>query len=206
MSASNEAKPEDVKVEEKPKEETPNEEQKKEETPKEETPNEEQKKEETPKKSPSEMNLLEVVMDFMKMEKKEIALTPKVQCLLLRLPSVDKKHLDNVETFFNQIMQDKKIDMKDLPALMGLVQELFIMYDILKSKANSFDIGATLRVMIQLLLQYKSDVFKDTTEEQKKAILESLDMVLELCTQMIELKDTQKKLKKWFSFMPCVSA
>lgn len=201
MSASNEAKPEDVKVEEKPKEETPQEEQKKE-----ETPNEEQKKEETPKKSPSEMNLLEVVMDFMKMEKKEIALTPKVQCLLLRLPSVDKKHLDNVETFFNQIMQDKKIDMKDLPALMGLVQELFIMYDILKSKANAFDIGATLRVMIQLLLQYKSDVFKDTTEEQKKAILESLDMVLELCTQMIELKDTQKKLKKWFSFMPCVSA
>mgnify|MGYP001301101337 CR=1 FL=1 len=193
--STTEVKPEDVKIDEKSKEE---------EKPKvEEEKTDEQVK---PKKTPSEMSLLEVVMDFIKVEKKDIVLTPKVESLLLKLPCVDKKHLDNVETFFNQIMQDKKIDMKDLPALMGLVQELFIMYNVLKAKANAFDIGATFRVMIQLLLQYKSDIFKDTTEEQKKSILESLDMILELCTQMIELKDTQKKLRKWFSFLPCVSA
>lgn len=199
-----EVKPGDVKIDEKSKEEEkPKVEEEKKEEQKEEVKTDEQVK---PKKTPSEMSLLEVVMDFIKVEKKDIVLTPKVESLLLKLPSVDKKHLDNVETFFNQIMQDKKIDMKDLPALMGLVQELFIMYDVLKAKANAFDIGATFRVMIQLLLQYKSDIFKDTTEEQKKSILESLDMILELCTQMIELKDTQKKLLKWFSFLPCVSA
>jgi hypothetical protein len=174
------------------------------ETPKQEV--EVPKEEEKVKKAPSEMDLSEMIKDIIASEKKDIQMIPKVEALLLKLSIVDKKHLDNIEIFFNQIMQDKKIDMKDLPALMSLVQELFILYESLKAKASSFDIGAILRVLIELLLKYKKDLFQDVTEEQKTAILASLDMVLELSTQLIELKDTQKKLKGWFSFLPCVSA
>ena len=155
-------------------------------------------------KPKSEMNLLEIVLEYTKLEKQSILLTPKVKSLLQKLPTVDKKHLENVEGFFDEIMKDKKINMKDLPALMGLVQELFIMYKSMKTKVNSFDIGAVLRVLIQLLLQYKLEKDESTTSEQKNAILESLDMVLELSTQMIELKDTQKKLKGWCSSFCCI--
>lgn len=164
------------------------------------------KEEEKAKKAPSEMDLSEMINDIIASEKKDIPMIPKVEALLLKLSSVDKKHLENIEIFFNQIMQDKKIDMKDLPALMGLVQELFILYESLKAKANSFDIGAILRVLIELLLRYKNDIFQDVTEQQKTAILGSLDMVLELSTQLIELKDTQKKMKGRFSFLPCIFA
>ena len=111
------------------------------------------KEEEKVKKAPSEMDLSEMIKDIIASEKKDIQIIPKVEALLLKLSIVDKKHLDNIEIFFNQIMQDKKIDMKDLPALMGLVQELFILYESLKAKANSFDVGAVLRVLIELLLQ-----------------------------------------------------
>ena len=186
---------EDVKLEEKPETSEP---QKQEvEVPKEE---------ENVKKAPSEMDLSEMIKDIIASEKKDIHMVPKVEALLLKLSDAEKKYLDNIEMFFSQIMQDKKIDMKDLPALMGLVQELFILYETLKAKSNTFDIGAVLRVLIELLLKYKQDLFQDTTEEQKTAILASLDMVLELSTQLIELKDTQKKLKRWFSFLPCISA
>lgn len=192
--SSVEVKEEGVKLEEKP--ET-NETQKEVEV---------SKEDEKVKKNPSEMDLSEMIKDIIASEKKDIHIIPKVEVLLLKLSVVDKKHLDNIEIFFNQIMQDKKIDMKDLPALMNLVQELFILYDSLKAKANSFDVGAVLRVLIEVLLKYKKDLFQDVTEEQKIAILASLDMVLELSTQLIELKDTQKKLKRWFSFLPCISA
>ena len=154
-------------------------------------------------KAKNEMNMMEIVLDFMKVDSEELPLTPKVKALMKKLPGVDKVHLENVEGFFTEIMKDKKIDMKDLPALMGLVQELYIMYDVLKTKANAFDVGAVFRTLIQLLFMYKLEKDESITEEEKTAILASLDMVLEMCTQMIELKDTQKKLKQWFSFLPC---
>ena len=87
-------------------------------------------------KPKSEMNLLEIVLEYTKLEKQSILLTPKVKSLLQKLPTVDKKHLENVEGFFDDIMKDKKINMKDLPALIGLVQELFIMYESMKLKVK----------------------------------------------------------------------
>ena len=153
------------------------------------------------KKAPSEMDLLEIIKDSIDSEKKDIV-SEKVKPLLLKLSIVHKKHLDNIETFFNQIMKDKKIDIKDLPVLIGLVQELFIIYDELKAKIKGSDIGAVLRAFIVLLLQYKCDLFQDLTEEQKTDILASLDTILELSTQLIELKDTRKI--RWCSFLPCI--
>lgn len=153
------------------------------------------------KKAPSEMDLLEIIKDSIDSEKKDIV-SENVKPLLLKLSIVHKKHLDNIETFFNQIMKDKKIDIKDLPVLIGLVQELFILYDELKAKIKGSDIGAVLRAFIVLLLQYKCDLFQDLTEEQKTDILASLDTILELSTQLIELKDTRKI--RWCSFLPCI--
>lgn len=175
-----EVKTEDVQIEEKPETSEPLKEE---------------------KKSPSEMDLLEIIKDSIDSEKRDIV-SENVKPLLLKLSIAHKKHLDNIETFFNQIMKDKKIDIKDLPELIGLVQELFILYDELKAKIKGSDIGAVLRSFIVLLLQYKCDLFQDFTEEQKTDILASLDTILELSTQLIELKDTRKK--RWCSFIPCI--
>lgn len=170
----------------------------------------EEKKEDVPKeedkileKSKDEMNLLEVVVHYLGTEKAEIPLTPQTEKLLKQLPAVDKKHLENVEGFFNEIIEDKQINMKDLPHLIGLLQELFLMYDSLRLKASAKDVSVIIKTLIQLLIMYKLENSDKLTKEQKDAILQSLDTVLELCIQMIDLKDAQKKCKKMLYFLPC---
>lgn len=170
------------------------------EAPKEEAPKEEDKILEKPK---DEMNLLEVVVHYLDSEKTEIPLTPQMEKLMKKLPAVDKKHLENVEGFFNEIMEDKKINMKDLPHLIGLLQEIFILYDSLRMKASAQDVSMIIKNLIQLLILYKLENSEKLSKEQKEVLLQSLDSVLELCVQMIDLKDTQKKLRKWLGFLPC---
>jgi hypothetical protein len=167
---------------------------------KEEAPKEEDKILEKPK---DEMNLLEVVVHYLDSEKTEIPLTPQMEKLMKKLPAVDKEHLENVEGFFNEIMEDKKINMKDLPHLIGLLQEIFILYDSLRMKASAQDVSMIIKNLIQLLILYRLENSEKLSKEQKEVLLQSLDSVLELCVQMIDLKDTQKKLRKWLGFLPC---
>ena len=173
------------------------------EMPKEE--NKEESKEESKilEKEKHEMNLLEVVTHYLGSEKTEIPLTPQMEKLMKQLPAVDKKHLENVEGFFNEIMEDKKVNMKDLPHLIGLLQELFLLYDSLRMKASAKDVTMIIKTLIQLLILYKLEHDNRLTTEQKEELLQSLDTVLELCIQMIDLKDTQKKCKKYLGFLPC---
>ena len=97
------------------------------------------------------MNLLEVVIHYLGSEKSEIPLTPKIEKLMKKLPAVDEEHLENVEGFFNEIMEDKKINMKDLPHLMGLLQELFILYDSFIFKASAKDVSTVVGLLFNYL-------------------------------------------------------
>jgi len=166
----------------------------------EEAPKEEDKILEKPKE---EMNLLEVVTHYLGTEKTEIPLTPQIEKLMKRLPVVEKEHLENVEGFFNEIMEDKKINMKDLPHLMGILQELFVLYDSFIFKASAKEVSTIIKTLIQLLILYKLETGDKLTKEQKEGLIQSLDTILELCIQMIDLKDTQKAWKKVLKFLPC---
>ena len=123
--------------------------------------------------------------------------------LLEKAPKIDKSHFENIETFFTQIMKDKKVDIKDLPALIGLVQELFTVYETLKSKIKASDVGTILKCIFQLLILYKFEGEDYITKEEKEHLIASIDTVIVLCIQMIDLKENNKKLKKWCGFLPC---
>ena len=156
-----------------------------------------------PLKPKKEMNLIEIIMDYLKVEDGEIVLTPEVKKLLEKAQKIDKTHFDNIETFFTQIMKDKKIDTRDLPALIGLVQELFTVYEALKSKIKASDVGTILKCIFQLLILYKFDGEDYINKEEKENLIASIDTIIVLCIQMIDLKDNNKKLRKWFRFLPC---
>lgn len=166
----------------------------------------EEKKEEAavPPKAKSEMNLAEIVVDYLGLEKPEIELTPKLKKLMQRIPTVEKSHLDNIEKFFTKIVEDKEINMKDMPELVGLMQELFILYNTLRLKVDAYDIGTLFKVLIQMLVLYRLESSDKLTQEQKDALVNTLDTIVGLCSQMIELKDAQKALKKWCVFIPCL--
>lgn len=166
----------------------------------------EEKKEEvvTPPKAKSEMNLAEIVVDYLGLEKPEIELTPKLKKLMQKISTVEKSHLDNIEHFFTKIVEDKEINMKDMPELVGLMQELFVLYNTLRLKVDAYDIGTLFKVLIQILVLYRLDNSDKLTQEQKDAIVNTMDTIVGLCSQMIELKDAQKALKKWCVFIPCL--
>jgi hypothetical protein len=189
----------DEKVEEKPVENK--EEEKKEEVKLEEKKEEVAKVEEPPKKK-SEMNLAEIVVDYLGLEKKEVELSPKLQKMMAKLPAIEKIHLENVEKFFNKIIEDKEINVKDMPSIVGLMQELFFIYDDLRMNASATDIGKVFNVLIRVMVMYKLEESDKLTQEEKDAILNTLDTCIGLCKQMIDLKETKKAMKRWL-WTPC---
>ena len=184
VKLTEEVKSEDVKVEEK----------------KEEEKKEEEKKEEV-KKDRKDMSLAEAVVDALGVDLEDIELTPSVKKMMKKLPAVDGKYLKNVESFFDKIVEDKEINAHDIPILLALMQELFLLYDELRMKVSSFDVGQTLKVLVQILMLYKLKDSDVLTQEQKNGIFSSIDALLQMSTNMIELKDTAKQARSWFNWM-----
>ena len=147
------------------------------------------------------MSLAEAVVDALGVELEEIELTPRVKTMLQKLPSVDEKHLKNIESFFNKIVEDKEINAQDIPLLFALMQELFLLYDELRMKVNAFDVGQTLKVIVQVLILYRLKESDVLTKEQKDGLVSSMDTLLQISTEMIELKDTAKKARSWFNWI-----
>jgi hypothetical protein len=121
-------------------------------------------------------------------------MTPRVKLLLKKLPKVDEKHLNNIETFFKVIVEDKKIDMKDVPACMSLIQELFILYESLRTKVSSADIGSLLETVVKLLILYRVKDTKVLSGEQEESVMKSLDILIALAVEMMDLKELSKKV------------
>ena len=170
-------KTEDVKVEEKKPEEKKT---------------EEKKEEPKPKKDRKDMTLAEIIEDVVSLD--EVNLLPRTKVLLKKLPKVDVKHLDNIESFFKIMMNDKKIDMKDVPVCMSLFQELFILYESLRARVSSADVGNVLRVLVDVLILYRLNDTKTWTAEEQESILKVLDTLIAMAVEMIDLKEKSKKI------------
>lgn len=154
-------------------------------------------------KERKDMTLAEAIVDALGVELDETKLTPSVLEMMQRLPTIDSKHLTNIETFFLKIVEDKKLNAADVPTLFLLMQELFQIYGELKVKATTSDVAETLQVLLQILILYK---LKDTTiltMEEKESMLELLDNLIKMCTDMIEFKDTMKKSRSFLQGWIC---
>lgn len=177
-------------------------------TEKEETTKPEETKPEVVNKPKSEMNIVEVISDFLKSkDNTQITLTPEMRKIFRRLASkklVDKSSVEKIETFFNEIIKDKKIDVKDIPSIIGLMKELHALYESLKVKITSEEVGFILKTCVKLLIIYKCDNNPDIGLKVKSAILKNMDTIIDAAVEMIEYKDLQKKLKSVFRFIPCM--
>lgn len=177
---------------EKPTEATKTEDVKVEEKKPEEKKTEEKKEEPKPKKDRKDMTLAEIIEDVVSLD--EVNLLPRTKVLLKKLPKVDVKHLDNIESFFKIMMNDKKIDMKDVPVCMSLIQELFILYESLRARVSSADVGNVLRVLVDVLILYRLKDTKTWTAEEQESILKVLDTLIAMAVEMIDLKEKSKKI------------
>ena len=158
----------------------------------EEKKTEEKKEEPKPKKDRKDMTLVEIIEDVVTLD--EVNLLPRTKVLLKKLPKVDVKHLDNIESFFKIMMNDKKIDMKDVPVCMSLIQELFILYESLRARVSSADVGNVLRVLVDVLILYRLKDTKTWTAEEQESILKVLDTLIAMAVEMVDLKEKSKKI------------
>ena len=111
------------------------------------------------------------------------------------------KYLKNIETFFNTILADKQVNMTDIPVVMSLVQELFLLYDSLRFKISGNDIGSLFEFLIKLMILYKVKGTDALSLDQKETILKVLDCFIKAAVNMIELKETSKKMNSiWSKF------
>ena len=163
------------------------------------------------KKDRKDMDLVEIIQDVVSTKDfSELSISPRVMRLLTRVSKKeDAKRWENVEAYFKIIVQDKKVDAKDLPVIMSLMQELFILYDGLRLRFTSKEIGEVLKSVIELLVLYRLKDSADLSEEQRGAVMTSLDTFIGLSVEMIDLKAKAKqvnsRLAKLVKALSCIS-
>jgi hypothetical protein len=179
----------DIKKEEEPK--------KIEETKKAEEPKKEEPKKEEPKKDRKDMSLVEIIEDALNAKDSEVELVDQVKPFLQKLLKSETKHFENIEAFFKVMMEDKQITMKDVPACMSLLQELFLLYDKLKARVSGADVGKTFKALIELMVLYRLKDSSIWTDAQREDIMKVLDTLISLSVDMMDLKETSKKMNSW---------
>jgi hypothetical protein len=163
------------------------------------------------KKDRKDMDLVEIIQDVVNTKDfSELSISPRVMGLLKRVSKKeDAKRWENVEAYFKIIVQDKKVDAKDLPVIMSLMQELFILYDGLRLRFTSKEIGDLLKSVVELLVLYRLKDSADLSEEQRGAVMTSLDIFIGLSVEMIDLKAKAKqvnsRLAKLVKALSCIS-
>ena len=163
------------------------------------------------KKDRKDMDLVEIIQDVVSTKDfSELSISPRVMRLLKRVSKKeDAKRWENVEAYFKIIVQDKKVDAKDLPVIMSLMQELFILYDGLRLRFTSKEIGEVLKSVIELLVLYRLKDSGAFSEEQMGAIMSSLDSFIGLSVEMIDLKakakEVNSRLAKLVKALSCFS-
>ena len=157
-------------------------------------------------KSKKEMNLSEILLDFLRADSNKIEITPKLKQMIALLPLMKSSedalsHLEIMEDLFSKIIADKQINVMDMGEIIALLKEMYIVYETMRITVTSEEVGKVFKVLVQVFIQYK--LGNQMSDDEKMQIISSIYNILSLCTQMIELKENTKKLKKKMSCIPC---
>lgn len=145
---------------------------------------------ESPKVAKKDMPLYDIIKEYLGKESKEIVLSPRVIHMFNRLLQLDTTNLENIEKLFNKIMEDKKVNAKDTPAIVLVVKELYRFFkQLFIRKVVPADCGLILKTIIYLLLTYRYDEDPETKEAVKDEIFNVLDSVIGSCIDLIEFKE-----------------
>jgi hypothetical protein len=128
-------------------------------------------------------------------------LSPAIQSQLLVLTKMDPVFLTKIEDFFGKLIQDKKINVLDLPVLAAILQELYLLF--LKSNIpenTPAQNAEVLKILVHILVSNQlSNSSNSLSVEEKDGIVNSLDLVLSSCISLMEL-NTLPIMKKCCCF------
>lgn len=130
----------------------------------------------------------------------KIKVTPLIKDMVILLSTIRSDTLEKIEILVGKIMEDKKVDVKDAPVIILLIEEVYKVYMEMEMRDVSADDCATLMKLISVgIYNYK---FKDKfTEEERDAILEGFNLIIDTSVTLIDLKETIPKPK---CFSKCV--
>jgi hypothetical protein len=130
----------------------------------------------------------------------KIKVTPLIKDMVILLSTIRSDTLEKIEILVGKIMEDKKVDVKDAPVIILLIEELYKVYMEMEMRDVSADDCATLMKLISVgMYNYK---FKDKfTEEERDSILEGFNLIIDTSVTLIDLKETIPKPK---CFSKCV--
>ena len=154
----------------------------------------------------NEMNLSVLLLHFLRLESNKKTLTSKMKQMIVLLPLMKSgenamSHLENMEVLFTKIVADKKINVMDTREIIELLKEMYIIYDTMQLSVTAEEVEKVFKVLVQVFVEYK--LGNQLSAEEKDVLIGSINTILTLCTQMIDLKETTKKLKKKVGFCPC---
>jgi hypothetical protein len=130
----------------------------------------------------------------------KIKVTPLIKDMVILLSTIRSDTLEKIEILVGKIMEDKKVDVKDAPVIILLIEEVYKVYMEMEMRDVSADDCATLMKLISVgMYNYK---FKDKfTEEERDSILEGFNLIIDTSVTLIDLKETIPKPK---CFSKCV--
>lgn len=156
-------------------------------------------------KAKKDMNLSEMLTDFLKADNKGVELTPKIKQMIALLPLIKSNHdptnghLANAEVLFNKILADGEINVNDMYDIIGLLREMYLIYDTMKLKVSAEEVEKVFKLLIQIFVEYKLDSYTQIPDDKKDLIVRTIDTILTLSTQLIDLKSTRKKKLSYFT-------
>ena len=155
------------------------------------------KKEEEQEEKPSLKSTLKSMVDN---PDEKLKFTPLIKNMVILLSNIRSATLEKIEILVGKIMEDKKVDVKDAPVIILLLEELYKVYMELEMRdVSAADCATLLKIVSVGMYNYK---FKDKfTEEERDTILEGFNLIIDCSVTLIDLKETIPKPK---CFSKCV--
>ena len=130
------------------------------------------------------------------LDKYSIQLTPEIKHIF-NLLVADSKYFDDVEKSLKLIVQDDKIDAKDVPQIMILLTNLYSKLRGLRIEFNEKICGDMLKFVFDVAM-------KDGLIKMNKADVELLTCVYSIIDMSIQLIQTDKFPKKVVGILSCI--
>uniref|UniRef100_A0A6C0HIE4 Uncharacterized protein n=1 Tax=viral metagenome TaxID=1070528 RepID=A0A6C0HIE4_9ZZZZ len=133
------------------------------------------------------------------MEEK-IKITPLLQLMVLELTTIKMDTLEKIEALLMKILEDKKLDAKDVPTLIVLFVELNDVYATLKIKnITPTDCATVIKIIAAAMYDLK---FREKmTEKERDAILEGFNLIIDTVVTLVDLKTVVAPKMSCFPFV-----
>lgn len=135
--------------------------------------------------------------------KLNIKLTPEIVSIINNIISLSPKTLTDIETAVVEIIKDSKIDSKDIPQLIVVIQKIYeLIYSLKKVKFDANKRSEVTSTVLKLIVQILVLERKIKIEEEKQEeFLKAINILIDSCVGLLSFPKNLKSkgcLKKIF--------